>query len=123
MKPRKQFFIAVDVEMPINFLFLHVNSCNGALLNVESKTKIRKRYNQVPHLTRDTVTPKQNIQESQEVSRLAAGDHKAARNRQDSITKINMKPEYRKGSTKEALPWNCQQKITGGLKHVKRPYF
>ena len=60
--------------------------------------KIRKRYRHVPHLTRDTFTPygkvtktqENKTQESQEVSSFQAGDHKAARNSQDSITKTNM---------------------------------
>ena len=48
--------------------------------------KIRKRYNQVPHLTQDTngkVTNSQQdtINESQEVSPFPAGDHKAHINR------------------------------------------
>ena len=50
-------------------------------------------------MTRDTIlqseknTRKCNTQESQEVSpfQIGARDHKAARNRQDSITKTNMK--------------------------------
>ena len=43
------------------------------------------RYNQVPHLTRDTNwesdknTRKHHTQESQEVSLFPSGDHKAAR--------------------------------------------
>ena len=55
------------------------------------KAKIRNRYNQVPHLTRDTIwesgknTRKHHTQEIQEVSLFPAGDHKAARNRKDSI--------------------------------------
>ena len=56
------------------------------------------RYNQVAiaYLTRNTIwendknTRKHNKQESQEVSLFPAGGHKAARNRQDGITKINM---------------------------------
>ena len=59
---------------------------------VKKKAKIRNRYNQVPHLTRDTIwesdknTRKHHTQESQEVSAYPAGDHKPARNRQDSMT-------------------------------------
>ena len=51
------------------------------------KTKIRNQYNQVPHLTRDTIwegdknTWKLHTQENQEVSPFPAGDHKHARNR------------------------------------------
>ena len=48
---------------------------------------------------------------SQEVSPFPAGDHKAARNREDSIArKDNTKFKLQKGST-EAPPWNGQQKI------------
>ena len=48
------------------------------------RAKIRNRYNQVPHLTQDTVwesdknTRKHHIQDSQEVSPFPAGDHKIA---------------------------------------------
>ena len=44
-------------------------------------------------------TEKHHTQESQVVSPFPAGDHKAARNRQYSITKTNMDHK------KEALPW------------------
>ena len=60
--------------------------------------KIRNLYNQVPHLTQATIwesdknTPKHHTQESQEASPYPpAGNHKATRNRQDGIIKINMK--------------------------------
>ena len=62
-------------------------------ITVQSKAKIRNRYNQVPHLTRDTAwkltkyTNQPNSQESQKVSHFPAGDHKAARKTQDGITK------------------------------------
>ena len=68
------------------------------------------QYNQVPHTTRDTIwesdknTRKHNTKESQEASLFPACDHKAARYRQDSLTK-NMKHKYQKGSSKEAPPW------------------
>ena len=64
-------------------------------MKVKKKAKIRNRCNQVPHLTEDTIwesdknTKKHHIQKSQEVSPSPAGDHKAARNRQDSMTKTN----------------------------------
>ena len=57
----------------------------------KKKAKIRNRYNQVQHLTRDTLwesdknTRKHHTQESKEASPFPAGDHKAASNRQDSI--------------------------------------
>ena len=61
-------------------------SCN----KVSKKAQIRNRYNQVPYLTKDTTwesdkTQKHHTQESQEASPFAAGDHKAAMNRQESI--------------------------------------
>ena len=53
---------------------------------VSKGAKIRNRYNQVPHLTQDTNGKVTNSQldttnESQEVSRFPAGDHKAHINR------------------------------------------
>ena len=57
-------------------------------MKVRKKVKINNRYNQVPHLTWDTIwetdinTRKDHTQESQEVCTFPAGDHKAARNRQ-----------------------------------------
>ena len=72
------------------------------------KAKIRNQYNQVPQLTRDTIwesdknTIKHNTQEIQEVSHF-----------------LGCKEQQRqkwKGSTKEAPPWNGQQKqILEGL--------
>ena len=59
---------------------------------VSKEAKIRNRYNQVPHLTKDTTresdTIIQYIKESQEVSHFPAGDHKAAVNRQENMTKM-----------------------------------
>ena len=61
----------------------------------EGKGQSRNQYNYIPHLTLETIweidknTRKDHIQEL--VSPPPAGDHKAARNRQDSITKTNMK--------------------------------
>ena len=60
------------------------------LLN-KMKAEIRNQYNQVSHLTLDTIwecdknTKKYHTQENQDVSPFPAGDHKAARNREDSI--------------------------------------
>ena len=56
-------------------------------IKVSKGAKIRNRYNQVPHLTRDTNGKVTNSQldttnESQEVSPFPAGDHKAHINRQ-----------------------------------------
>ena len=52
---------------------------------VKKKAKVRNRYNQVPHLTRDTIwksdinTRKHHTQERQEVSPFQAGNQKAAK--------------------------------------------
>ena len=64
---------------------------------VSKKAKIRHRYNQVPHLTKDTTWEndkhkrKHHKQESQEVSHFQAGDHKAAMDRQESMTNTKQK--------------------------------
>ena len=61
---------------------------------VKKKATIRNRNNQIPQLTHDTIwerdknTSKHHIKESQDVSPFQAGDHKAERNSQDSMTDI-----------------------------------
>ena len=55
-------------------------------VKVRKRAKIRNRYNQAPHLTKDTngkVTTSQLdiTKESQEVSPFQADDHKASTNR------------------------------------------
>ena len=54
-------------------------------------TKIRNRYNQVPHVTQDTTWESDKTQlnitnKSQEVSPFPTGYHKAAMNRRESMT-------------------------------------
>ena len=73
---------------------------------VKKKTNIWNRYNQVhvPHVTRDTIWKmtkhkKHYAQEREEVSPFPEGDHKAARNRQDSIMKTNVKNKSQKGTS------------------------
>ena len=67
------------------------------MIKVRKKAKIRNRCNQVPHHSQDTTwesdknTRKHHIQESQEVRSSPAGDHKAAMNRQDSMTATKQK--------------------------------
>ena len=62
-----------------------------------SKTgKIRNRYNQVPHLTRDTTWESDKTQfsitnKSQEDSPFPAGDHNIATNRRESMTNTGHK--------------------------------
>ena len=66
-------------------------------IKISKKAKIRNQYNQVPHLTQgtiwesDTTTIIHHTQESQEASPFAAGDHKAAMNRQESMTNTKHK--------------------------------
>ena len=54
--------------------------------------KIQKSINQIPHLPRDIKwesdknTIKYPTQESQEANPFTAGDHKAAKNSQESVT-------------------------------------
>ena len=79
---------------------------------VSKKAKIRNQCNQVPHLNQDTTwesdknTRKDHIHVSHEVSPFPVGHHKAAKNRQESMT--NTKHKKQKWSTNEALPWNGQ---------------
>ena len=62
--------------------------------NKERKAKIRNLCNRVPSRTQNTIWESDlnsiihNTQESQEVSLFPKEDHKAARNRQDSLTRI-----------------------------------
>ena len=74
-------------------------------MHTESKeeTQIRNRYNQIPHLTQNTIWErKHHIQESKEVSPFLAGDHKAAINRQGNTTdkhETNITKKIHKRST------------------------
>ena len=73
----------------IGFTVSHSEKFNKSLtLNTSSETEI-DMLAKTP--TCDKNKREHNMQESQEVSRFRAGDHKAARSRQDSIRKINMK--------------------------------
>ena len=72
------------------------------------------------HMGSDKNTRKHHTQKSQKVNPFTAGDHKAARNRQDSIT--DMKHKLQKGSTKGVPPWNWCVEYTF-LWHQPHPYF
>ena len=97
-------------------------------LKVRKKAKIRNRYNQVTHLTQDTIwesdkhTRKHHIQESQEVSPFPTGGHKLARNIHDSMAKTNT--NNKKDPQKKHHLRTVSKKITGELKLVSRykPY-
>ena len=89
--------------------------------NVRKNAKIRNRYNQVPHLTQETIwvsdknTRKRHTQESQEISPFPACDHKAARNRQNSIIKTYVKHKQRRRIHKRntALERSVKQLLEG----------
>ena len=92
-------------------------SVNSAIarprIKVSKGAKIRNRYNQVPHLTQDTNGKVTNSQldtanESQEVSLLPAGDHKAHINRRAQRHSKHKTEQKHKRSTKEIPPWNGQ---------------
>ena len=73
-------------------------------LKVRKTAKIRKRYNQIPHLTQETTweSNKYTINitnKSQEVSRFPVGVHKAAMNRRKSMR--NTRHKKHKLSTKK----------------------
>ena len=61
------------------------------------KAKIRNGYNQIPHLSQNTIwesdknTRKCHIQMGQEVSSFPAGYHRVAMNRQASMTDMKHK--------------------------------
>ena len=79
-------------KLPVTqLLLLSVTFIPYSLMKVRKTARIRNRYNQVPYLTQDTKWESKKItinitNESQEVSRLPSGDHKAAINRRESMT-------------------------------------
>ena len=75
--------------------FAHAQLHNS-VNKVSKMAKIRKRYNQVTHLTQDTTweSDKNKINitnKSQEANPFPAGDHKAAMNRCESMTNTKRK--------------------------------
>ena len=103
---------------------LSINNCHiiGAfkVIKVSKDAKIRYRYNQVPHLTKDTngkVTYSQldTTNESQEVSPFPAGNHKAHINRRAQRhskhkTEKNIKDpqkKYRLGTVCKIFYWRA----------------
>ena len=77
--------LCCSMSIRINYHF-----CNDVVQKVRKTAKIRKRYNQVPHLTQDSTweSNKNTIKitnKSQEVSPFPAGDHRAAMNRRESM--------------------------------------
>ena len=85
---------------------------------MESYGPIRIATNVHPRLIRRPVRESVTwALESQEVSPITASDHKAARNRQDSIIKTNMKEKLQNNPQK--APFRTVSKITAGLSHVQ----
>ena len=63
------------------------------MVKIQKTARIRKQYNQVPHLSKDTKWESNKItintkNKSQEVSLYPSSDHKAAVNRRESMTNI-----------------------------------
>ena len=74
-------------------------------------TRNKKKQQHIPENHNGKVTRnRKHIPECQEGSPFPIGDHKAARNRQDSMNKTNTSEtsDTKKRSTKEAPPWNSQ---------------
>ena len=86
-------------RMFISVYMLWLSVLSNYAIIVSKEAKIRNRYNQVTHLTQDATwesdkkTIKHDIQESQVASPFPAGDHKAAMNRQESMTNTNHKQQ------------------------------
>ena len=93
----------------VKLLSLHPLKWKYFTYKVRKKATIRNQYNQVPHLTQDTVwesdkiNNKRHIQESQVVNPFPAGDHKAARRKQDNMAKTNTKKEYHLGTVSKKI--------------------
>ena len=92
----------------------------GVIFKVNKGEKIRNRYNQVPHLTKDTNGKVTNAQldttnESHEVSPFPAGDHKAHINRRvqrhsKHKTEKNIRgpqTKYRLGTVSKLFYWRA----------------
>ena len=87
-----------------------------SMSKVRNIAKIGKRYNQVPHLTQDTIweSNKNTINitnKSQEVSPFPAGDYKAAMNRRESMgntrhkTTNDQQKKYSLGTVSKIFYW------------------
>ena len=85
---------------------------------VRKKAHIRNRYNQIPHLTNDTIWESEKTQENithkraKKTAFFPTGDHKATRNRQDSMAELQKRIHKRSTALERSV------KNTGGLKHV-----
>ena len=103
------YFIELN-ETEINSILMKAYVCEVIVSKV---TKIRNRYNQVPHLTKNTCEKVINFQldttnGSQEVSPFPAGALKAQINRRAQRHNKHKAEIKHKSSTKEVPPWNGQ---------------
>ena len=94
-------------------------------IKVRIKAKIRNRYNQAQHLTKDTTWEsnkdkiKHHPQESQKVIPFPSGDHKATMNRQENTT--NKETQITKMIHKSIPPKKKKQKKKKKKKHSHTP--
>ena len=105
-------------KAPANMSYRLVLCKHRRLEKVRKRTKIRTRYNQVPHLTQDTTSESSkttiNItNKNQEVSPFPEGDHKAALNRRESMRNERHKntngpqKKYRLGTVSKIFYWKA----------------
>ena len=88
---------------------------------VRKTARIKNRYNQVQHLSKDIKLESKKItNKSQEVSPFPSGDHKAAMNRRESMT--NTRYKWHKWATKGVLPWNGQRALKEESKVANRDW-
>ena len=107
------FVVVAPIECGVCFSILICVVVLGVHSRESKGAKISNRNNQVQHLTQDTngkVTHSQLdiTNESQEVSPLPAGDHKAHINRRTQRHSKQKTEKKQKRSTKEVPPWNGQ---------------
>ena len=106
------------------FKRIEVQSAVTVGLRVSKGAKIRNRYNQVPHPTKDTNGKVTNSQlyttnKSQEVSPFPAGDHKAHVNRRAQRHSKHKTEETKKIHKRSTALERSVKCFTGGLKPVK----
>ena len=95
-------------------IYMSITLIMPVLLNKVSKgAKIRNRYNQVPHLTKNTYGKVTNPQldttnEGREASPFPTGDHKAHINRRTQRHSKHKTEKKHKRYTKQVPPWNGQ---------------
>ena len=95
----------------------HFAACSH--IKARKTARIRKRYNQVPHLSQDTTWESNKIaknitNKSREVSPFPSGDHKAAMNRRKIMTNTRQMIHKRSTAMKRSVKY-----FTGGLERVK----